>query len=535
MNKKSKVIFAIILVLIIQTLTYIISGNNKSYIHMDEAYSLGLASYNKINIQDNEDFYNNWHEKQYYEDYLTVNSNEIWNYIQVYENQKNDVHPPFYYLLLRIVMGFSINHYSKWPPIILNIIIYLFVTIFMYLILEKILQKNNNHKIKSLFLALFSSITLASITNVIYIRMYALSALNILVTTYLHIRLLEDNSNNNKILFGIGISALIGSLTHYYYLFYLVMLFIMFAIKYIKQKKYRNLIKYIVTMVCSGIISLIIFPYSIQHMFFGYRGKGVIDNLLDIPQFLGRLKQYIGKVNEYAFNNLFYLLCIIIIGTIIYKFIKKEKIIESKNKYIKYLVFPTLFYFILVSVASPWIELRYIMPICNIIFVLFIILLQQLLEPIIKEKTLNKIILGICLIIFIIPILFVPIKKIIPQINLKIEPEVLYYDKKEIAEKLKNNLNVPTIYFFNSNNDRFLDDILLFTYIDQSYIAKDIECEEENIKEILKNKDISNGIIVFINEGQENDYILNKLKIATNLENCQYLKRLNACDLYYLD
>ena len=28
-----------------------------AYIHMDEAYSLGLASYDKVEIQDNEDFY----------------------------------------------------------------------------------------------------------------------------------------------------------------------------------------------------------------------------------------------------------------------------------------------------------------------------------------------------------------------------------------------------------------------------------------------------------------------------------------------
>ena len=64
-KKYEKIIISIIL--IIQTIIFIIVGANKSYIHMDEAYSLGLASYDKVEIQDNENFYNIWHDGKYYE------------------------------------------------------------------------------------------------------------------------------------------------------------------------------------------------------------------------------------------------------------------------------------------------------------------------------------------------------------------------------------------------------------------------------------------------------------------------------------
>ena len=134
-NKKIEILI-ISIVLILQTLIYVFVGTKKSYIHMDEAYSLGLSSYNKIEIQDNEDFYNTWHNKEYYEDYLSIQQDEKGKYSQVYENQKNDVHPPFYYLFLRISMGFFKKGYSKWPGIILNIIIFLFITILSYLILQ---------------------------------------------------------------------------------------------------------------------------------------------------------------------------------------------------------------------------------------------------------------------------------------------------------------------------------------------------------------------------------------------------------------
>ena len=123
---------------------------------MDEAYSLGLASYDKTEIQANDDFYDNWHNKEYYEDYLTVNEDEIGNYSQVYENQKNDVHPPLYYLILRFAMGFNVGHFSKWPGVIINIIIYIFITLFMYFILQKLLKNESRVKEKSIILAFIS-------------------------------------------------------------------------------------------------------------------------------------------------------------------------------------------------------------------------------------------------------------------------------------------------------------------------------------------------------------------------------------------
>lgn len=578
-GKKEIIIIAIIIT--IQTIVFIIAGINKSYIHMDEAYSLGLASYNKIDIQENEDFYNTWHNKEYYEDYLVINKNEKNSFSQVYENQKNDVHPPLYYLLLRIAMGFHIDSYSKWSGIILNIIIYIFITIFMYLIIKKLLEGNDKYKEKSAILALISSLTLSSINNAIYIRMYALATLNIVITTYLHLKLLDTKENSYKLLVAIGIFALVGSLTHYYYLFYLAMLFIMFVIKYIKEKNYKELVRYIITMFLAGIISLIIFPYSIQHMFFGYRGQGVISNLTNISKFINSICQYILRIDIYVFNNVLFIILVFIFGIIIYKKIKKIKIKREKNKYIKYISLPTLCYTILVALSSPWIELRYIMPVCSLIFILVLYFIATLLKDIAKERTLSKIMIGIFLLIFIMPFITNSIINLVVgkefrneketaysskieiverlknEFNLpidmffafsdasidnillfikdfKIEPEVLYSNKHDITEIIKSNSNLPTLYLLNSNNNRFLDDILLFANIKESYIARDIECNEKNIKEIMLDKDTSKGVIIFINDGQNNEEKLEIIESALEFKNTTYLKRLNACDVYLI-
>ncbi len=523
MNNKKKELLVIIIVLILQTIIFVIAGIQKAYIHMDEAYSLGLASYDKTEIQANDDFYDNWHSKEYYEDYLTVNDDEVGKYSQVYENQKNDVHPPLYYLILRFAMGFNIGKYSKWPGIIINIIIYIFITLFMYLILQKLLKGKEKSKEKSIILAFISSITMASLTTAIYIRMYALATLNVLIITFLHIKLLESKKTDFKLLTLIGISVLVGVLTHYYYLFFLAMMYLIFAIKYIKQKQYKNLIFYTLTMIISGIISLIIWPYSIKHMFFGYRGQGVIDNLLNIKTFASNIISYLQKLDRFAFNNILLILIIIMMSIYIYKKIKKIEQKTEKNEISKIIFYPSLFYFIVVAVASPWIELRYIMPICGLAFILVIYYLYLLLNTIFKEKIVNKIVIIFLAVILVSPLIF------------KIEPEVMFSDKKEIVSKMGNELNVPTVFFFNSSHNRFLDDILLFATVDNSYIAKDIEYNEENIKNILENKDLSKGIIVFINGGQENDDIIEVVKKAMSFENVQYLKRLNACDVYYLN
>lgn len=522
LTSRKRELLAIGIILIIQTIVFVIVGTKKEYLHMDEAYSLGLANYDKVEIQDNEDFYNNWHNKEYYEDYLAVQDKDVGKYSQVYENQKNDVHPPIYYLLLRIIMGFNKNSFSKWTGIILNIIIYAFITVFMYLILQKLFKGKPKYKEKSIIVALISSITMASLTNVIYIRMYALSTLNILITTFLHIKLLDSKNVEAKLLVLIGISALIGSLTHYYYLFYLAMLFIMFTIKYIKNKNYKDLKNYIMTMCLAGATSLIIFPYSIQHMFFGYRGQGAISNLTNISQFVKSIREYLEQIDLYAFNKMMDIIICAIIMLVIYKIIKKQKIIKEKNKYINYIIFPTLLYFILVAITSPWGELRYMMPVCSTIFVVGIYYLSEILHNTFKEKTTN-----IIMTVFLVVMIIMPVKY-------EIKPEFLYSGRKEIISKLENELNVPAIYFLDLNDNRFLDDILLFSILNESYITKDYDFSEERIKQILNNKDISNGIILFINGWQDNDSIIESTAEITGLNTCTYLERLNACDIYYL-
>ena len=77
--------------------------------------------------------------------------------------------------------------------------------------------------------------------------------------------------------------------------------------------------------------------------------------------------------------------------------------------------------------------LRYVVPVCGLVFILGIYYLYKLLQTIFKEKITNIIISVFFAMILISPFIF------------DLEPELLYSDNKEIVQELSEELNLPTI------------------------------------------------------------------------------------------
>lgn len=518
LNKKM-IIAILAIIIVLQSIIYVIVASNKSYIHIDEGYSYGLINYDKVEITDNEDFYDTWHDKEYYEDYLTISSEESKDWSPVYEQQKNDVHPPFYYFLLRIASSFNLDSFSVWPGIILNIIIHMGIAIFTYLIASKLF----NNKLYGLGIAFISGLTVASIETTILTRMYALTALGILIITYLHMINLEKEKINIKNLALIGICAVLGSLTHYYYLVYLFVLYVMYMINYLIKKQYKNAINYTITMAISAVVSLIIFPYSFVHMFMGYRGQGMLSNMTDIKMAWEGIGTYLGLTTINVFNGSLIIILLASIGIFIYEFIRKKEIsIKVTNKYLGIIVLPTLIYFVIIAIGTPYKEIRYIMPIVPLLFIVGIYAFKVVLQKVFNEKNIKIIMVASAIVFLIIPILF----------NWNIT--YLYTDMKETVSKMKEEHNTPALYIFNKDCNRFMDDLYLFTILDKSYIMDSKLADEEEINEVLKDVNIENGMILFINSNLENDNYINLILNTTELEKCEYMKRLNACDVYYL-
>jgi len=73
--KKHRIGVSLLLLIVLQSCIYICFGSKKNYLHMDEAYSLGLTHYKQVEILDNLDFYDTWHDGNYYLEYLIPKSN----------------------------------------------------------------------------------------------------------------------------------------------------------------------------------------------------------------------------------------------------------------------------------------------------------------------------------------------------------------------------------------------------------------------------------------------------------------------------
>lgn len=483
---KSTVIIVLTIIIIIQLIARVYVGTRKEYFHIDEAYSYSLMNYDKIQITENEDFYNNWHTKDYYTDYLAVNEDEVWDLKPVYEQQKNDVHPPLYYLLLRIVATFTINEFTKWTGIILNIITFVFSSIFIYLIGTKLFK----NKKMALFTCLIAGLTLGALDTTAYIRMYELANLFILILTYLHISIYNKKELEIKDLCTIGITALLGSLTHYYIIIYMAVLFIILAIKYIKEKQYKNLIKYIVTFGIAAGLSLAIFPHSLTHMFGGYRGQGAASNLMNMDTFFIDIGQYLNVLNKAVVNNL---AIVFIIIYIIFAEIRKKNIKNitenTENEETKLILIPTAIYFILVAKMSPYKELRYIMPIVSVSVIYVIYIFNKLFKETLNTKK-AKIATVLLFVIMIISPIFT-----------RTQLEFTYKKMNHLADKMEEKSDIPALYIFDETNIRFLDDIYIFTKLDESYIMSNSQANKENIQKVLENKNTSRGLIFVYNYG----------------------------------
>ena len=130
---KKKDVLIIFLLLIMGISFRVHFGFQKEYYHIDEIWSFEL-----INVKDHltfsrPDFFNMWHNGDFFKKDLTIDFDEKFRFDNVTLNTANDVHPPVYYWLLHIfVLLISNGSFSMWGGIVLNIFIFIFSIVVFY-------------------------------------------------------------------------------------------------------------------------------------------------------------------------------------------------------------------------------------------------------------------------------------------------------------------------------------------------------------------------------------------------------------------
>ncbi len=365
MQKKTAIcLLTVILILLIGNSLY--WATQKEGYHCDEIYSYGLSNTVLSYPVCNDDGSIRWNTPADIKSYMVVPDGGGFDYINVYENQIGDVHPPFFYFIFHTISSFFPNAYSPFIGIIPNLVFTIGTCILLYLIAVRILKQ----RAWALLTVFIYALSVHCVNIVTYVRMYAALTFFASLTVYLHIRMMENEYKLTPLmavaLFG---TIFLGAFTQYYYFVFVfpVALFCVIAM----WRKRKKIWPYLLGIGITAAVYVAVWPVVFSHIFITNRGAEAFQNVAESSIFynFGRffISLYVGL--GIVFSLLFYGALILYI---LYR--KKEKALAGDALYL--ILATGLFYFIVIGKIAPYQADRYIAPIVPLLCLLFVFLLS---------------------------------------------------------------------------------------------------------------------------------------------------------------
>ncbi len=322
-------------------------------------------------------------------DYVVVHPQHRFDYANVWINEARAVHPPIHSALVHTIASFFPREFSLWFAASVNVVFAVLTLLVLRLLCRCYVQDGRVVNIISIAFA-FSGGILSAVT---FLRMYIMAMFWVILLTYCFVKEVKEGAAG-KCEFFLKVFAVTvcGAMTHYYCIVYAVLISAVYGIWLLLKHKYHELFRFLCAMAAAGIISYLIFPTMIQHIFSGPRGREVIRNAVNLSDYFSRLKDFSEIINKQLFGGLGY---IFVLGVIIVcsSFIDDvyrtrsdgqtgvPNLIHriSKNLSVHYvlLVVPTIVFFIIVSKITVYREDRYMFPIyCNIILMMCLLVIR---------------------------------------------------------------------------------------------------------------------------------------------------------------
>lgn len=324
-----------------------------------------------------------WVNGKDYEDYLTGGKSNRFNYASVYYNQRGDVHPPLYYIFLHTVCSVLEGKFTKWTGLGLNMVFMAAALVFIYEMCKSFLGGRES----ALTVTALYGISSAIMSVTVYIRMYALLTLITMICAYLHLSAQDrDYKLKKKDYLQLGGIVLLGYLTHYYFVLFILALAAVTTILMLVKKKYKPALFYVLTMAASGVTGLIVWPFSIRHVFSGYRGDQAFESLKSAYSFYKLNWNIQTSLGETAGKIGLPVAVLTIIAIVVLIILKKKKFPYEK---MLILLIPSAFAVIVVSQICPFYSDRYLSNISPFFLIIPVYILTELVKAI-QEKTKTK-------------------------------------------------------------------------------------------------------------------------------------------------
>ena len=451
-NRIFGVVIAVIIMFIIMFCSY-----KKEYLYQDEVLSYTLA--NDADGGRIDTTSGRWTSSDELIQYITVSSDERFDYKTTIINQTKDSHPPIYALILKTICSFFPGKFSKWYGLSINIVSIVIVLWIYYKLLNNMVDKELSMYITALY-----GLSIAVINQVTFIRMYVVVQIFTTLCAYIHIKMIQDSDSrdaNIKLYISIFFVTVLGVLTHYYYLIFAFFISFFTCLYLLFKKKIKKIVIYIVSMVISIFFVLILYKPIILSIFTDEESIFSETSGYELGSIRFRISTMLNFIGEELMGGLHKPIIIIIIIYGVYYICSKKKVISIiKDIKIEYylLIFTSSLYFIVISLVSPYLCDRHIFPIFNLVFFIVISVLLQISDEIFKSKQLGRVVLFV---LGLLP-LFLHLKAGITDVNTPLRRQIaaensnrpcIFYNEIAAEENIFDLMQYDQVYFYDFKSD----------------------------------------------------------------------------------
>lgn len=314
-----------------------------------------------------------WIDSEAFTNYVTAGGTNRFNYLSVYFNEKDDVHPPLHSMLLHTMSSFFPGDIFPFLGCVINIAAILGCMLLMFRLGDLweragILSEGQG-RLWGLGGALLYGLSSGAIATMLLIRMYGVMTFFCVALFYLHMKkwMGKGFERKNK---GLAAVTALGFWTQYFFLFYCIPLAAVNAALLASKKRYRELGRYAAAMACSAAMGIAVFPFSVKAVLSSDRGQEAVENLSQgLAGYGTRLAAFGKLLLEGSFGNavlgIVVLLCFAG-GAVWYVRRERGKGCAAGRERMAglwlLLLVPAGCYFLLTARMAPYLVDRYIMP-----------------------------------------------------------------------------------------------------------------------------------------------------------------------------
>lgn len=321
-----------------------------------------------------------WITKQQFQEYLTVNEKDCFNYLSVYFNVKDDNHPPLHFMVLHTVSSIFKGQVNPYIGCCINLACVLAMMVLLMVIgrdIMRICGQENKGRMVGLWTAGLYGLSAGAVSTTLLIRMYGMLSLFCVALLFIHIRKLYSvslkSTNFETRNIGLILVTLLGFWTQYFFLFYCLILATVTAGILWKQARKREMFCYIRSMVLAGVIGIAVYPFAIGDVLSSERGVEALGNLSSGFAGYGLRLRAFGRIlaERVGFGCVIVFVVVMIVGFLMG--LRKGDNGRVKGALLWVLVLPVLGYFLLAARMSPHLVDRYIMPIFPMVSLLLVV------------------------------------------------------------------------------------------------------------------------------------------------------------------